>query len=59
MHTLQITHLRPGNHCHMQAVLEKLHFRDKGIKIIDIRFENGEKYIDYEVLEKEQQTNPL
>jgi len=50
MHTLKITHMSPGNRHHMQSVLENLHFRDKGIKIINIRYADDEKYIDYEVI---------
>ncbi len=40
--------MTPGNHCHMQSVLENLHYGKK-IRIINIRYAEGEKFIDYEV----------
>jgi hypothetical protein len=52
MKTLQVTHLVPGSENHLQAVLENLHYTSK-IKILEIRFDNNEKYVDYEeVLEQ-------
>lgn len=48
MSTLKVTHLNPANENHLQAVLENLHYGHT-IKIINIRDDDNEEYVDYEV----------
>ena len=47
--TLKISHMVPGNECHMQAVLENKHY-GKEVVIIEIRCVDNERYVDYEVI---------
>jgi len=60
MHSLKITHLNPGNKGHLESVLANKHFRerDKIVRIINIRHEGEDKYVDY-ILEEGEQANPL
>lgn len=48
MITLKVTHLVPGNACHLQAVLENLHYGKK-VEVINIYEQGVEKFVDYRV----------